>query len=151
FYAIVAALTLVFPLGAMMLGIAIRIEAENALRSVTDDIQRHVRRALHQQWPLSGSSDECSPLSFKVKDEEGLRATMEDARVVHSLAQGLLKKVRYFHQLFPVARLLLGAGMLCAVLLCSTILGVILVHHFPSMPYLWQTYCGTVFVGTLSC
>eukprot|EP00434_Breviolum_minutum_P028476 symbB.v1.2.025192.t1/scaffold2433.1/size79213/6 len=39
--------------------------------------------------------------------------------------------------------------MVCAVFECAVLLSLILVHHFPTMPVLWMTYCGTRF-GTVA-
>ncbi|CAE7334550.1 unnamed protein product [Symbiodinium natans] len=56
-------------------------------------------------------------------------------------------EVRYFHKLYPLAHALLLSGLVTAVCECMVLLSLIFVHHFPSMPVLWQVYCGTVGVG----
>eukprot|EP00933_Yihiella_yeosuensis_P016278 TRINITY_DN13974_c0_g1_i1.p1 TRINITY_DN13974_c0_g1~~TRINITY_DN13974_c0_g1_i1.p1 ORF type:complete len:410 (-),score=34.05 TRINITY_DN13974_c0_g1_i1:148-1344(-) len=158
-YAVLCATTIVFPLGSLMLAIAVRSEAEFCLRDVTQDMHRHIRRALQVQCHDPGDQN-YSPLRrisylnhscSHQSEEDALAATLEDARVVHSLAQDMLRKVRYFHKLYPIARLLLGIGLLSAVALCANLLGLVLVKHHPSMPCLWQIYAGMVFAGTFVC
>ncbi|CAJ1346071.1 unnamed protein product [Effrenium voratum] len=141
-YACLAALTLVLSLGSLLLSIAISQELQFFLSACTADLQRHVRRALQRDWPV-----ESREALEDSNDSDALQAVLEDARAVHGLAQGLMRQVSYFQRLYPLAHILLFSGMLCAVFECSVLLSLILVHHFPSMPVLWQTYCGTVLLG----
>lgn len=151
FYAVLCGLNLVLPLGSLMVAIAIRREAEHCLCDVTEDLHTHVKRALRCEWPnerISRRKDTSYYNLCRDHDEHALAAAMEDVRVVHSLAHGLLRKVRYFNRLYPVAKLLLGLGMLSAVGTCSVLFGLIFEKHFPSMPELYLVYSGTVFGGT---
>jgi len=62
------------------------------------------------------------------------------------LAEGLLQKVNHYHKLYPIAQLFLWLGMLCSVLVCSVLLGLYFVANFPSTPWMWRLYSGTLCV-----
>ncbi|CAK9073766.1 unnamed protein product [Durusdinium trenchii] len=143
-YASLAALTLVMSLGSLLLAMVLSMELECFLSACTADLQRHVRRALKRDWPVHRHED----LKLdEMLDKDALQAVLEDARAVHGLATGLLQQVRYFERLYPLAHVLLFSSMLSAVFELTVLLSLILVHHFPSMPVLWKTYCGTVLLG----
>ncbi|CAE7445075.1 unnamed protein product, partial [Symbiodinium pilosum] len=173
-YALFAGLTLVLPLGSLLCTFAISRELEFFLAACGADLQRHVRRALRRTWPdhtdpaMSPSRirGDISPdlnkhqerkrLQREMRglsgqhDDDALRAVLEDTRAVHGLAQDLLRQVRYFNKLYPLAHVLLLSGLVSAVCLCMVLLSLIFIHHFPTMPVLWQVYCGTVGIGAAS-
>eukprot|EP00439_Symbiodinium_sp_Y106_P037605 s247_g4.t1 len=69
-------------------------------------------------------------------------ALLEVAVAVHGLAQDLLRQVQYFNKLYPLAYILLLLGLVSAVCECMVLLSLIFLHHFPSMPVLWQVTVG---------
>ncbi|CAE7671816.1 unnamed protein product [Symbiodinium microadriaticum] len=163
-YAFFAGLTLVLPLGSLLLTFAISRELEFFVAASFADLKQHVRRALRRTWPdhgppstserpdigrspaLSAREERARGLEAQ-RDNDALRAVLEDTRAVHGLAQDLLRQVQYFNKLYPLAYILLLSGLVSAVCECMVLLSLIFVHHFPTMPVLWQVYCGTVGVG----
>eukprot|EP00428_Durinskia_dybowskii_P010985 CAMPEP_0170221798 /NCGR_PEP_ID=MMETSP0116_2-20130129/10588_1 /TAXON_ID=400756 /ORGANISM="Durinskia baltica, Strain CSIRO CS-38" /LENGTH=317 /DNA_ID=CAMNT_0010472479 /DNA_START=119 /DNA_END=1069 /DNA_ORIENTATION=+ len=166
-YAWLLGLSLAFPGLALVLALAVRIEAEICFEDVSCDLSAHIREAIDRvrqgaEYSLlttafANPSDgepgadapscdrDTEPFALELQELES------DARLVADLAHGLIQRVQYFHYLYPIAQLLIFFGLICSVLLCSCMSGIIFCHHYPNSPWVWRIYSGTVAGSAFGC
>mmetsp|Transcript_81916 Transcript_81916/g.265390 ORF Transcript_81916/g.265390 Transcript_81916/m.265390 type:complete len:344 (+) Transcript_81916:89-1120(+) len=148
-YSTLLALSQVFPLGALVLMLATRAEAELCFQDISYELNDYINRVL--RWVNREPDAPDRDPGRLDADEDEFSNFQHDAKMVSELAKGMLHRVSSFHYLFPLAQLLVFCGLLSAVMTCSVMLGIIFCKRFPSAPWAWRCYSGIVTLSAVGC